>query len=416
MIKSIQEKINHCINCINKPCSNKGCPLNNDIPSFIQALKTNDYNKAFEIISQTSVLPSVCGRICPHKKQCEASCIKSLKGDSVSIGELETHIADNINNEFILKEIYQKEVEEKYKSKKVAIIGGGPAGLTAAAFLAKKGINVTIYEKYNYLGGLLIHGIPDFRLKRSIVEKEIKKILNLDIKVKYNQELNSNLELSYLEKNYDKVLLTIGANKGNYLNIKGEYLSNVYLGNYLLEHQNHPNYQNKDVVIIGGGNVAIDCARTIKRLNPKSVKIIYRKQESEMPAELSEIKEAKDENIEFIFNTTPAQIIGTTKVEEIELIKTKYNNKVLENIPNSNYKLKTDVVVLAIGATIEDYVKDLNIKTNTYQVQVNENKQTSKENIYAAGDIIGNKGTVAKAAASGKRAAFAILKDFEKEL
>ena len=194
MINNIEVKASMCLNCKNKPCSKKGCPLNNDIPSFISAIKEGDYKKAYDILCETTVLPAICGRICPHYKQCMGSCVRGIKGDPVNIGDLEAFVGD-----IAIKEGYKIEKIIK-QSKNVAIIGGGPAGLTAAAFLARTGNSVTIYEKYNYLGGLLIHGIPEFRLPREIIKKSIDKILELGIDVKYNQELGRNLDLKELEK------------------------------------------------------------------------------------------------------------------------------------------------------------------------------------------------------------------------
>ena len=266
----VLEKANYCLNCKIKPCSIKGCPLNNDIPSFIKAIKEQEYNKAYEILCKTTVLPGVCGRICPHMKQCQGSCVRGIKGKPVSIGDLEAFVFDKaIEDKLTLKDCMPQNENEDLKDKKVAVIGGGPAGLTCAAFLAKEGIQVTIFEKYDYLGGILVHGIPDFRLDKKIVENTVKQILNLGIKVEYGQNLGQNLKLEEIEKDYDAIFLSIGANKSAKMGVKGEDLNGVFGGNELLEFNSHPDYKGKVVSVIGGGNVAMDCSRTIKRLRSK---------------------------------------------------------------------------------------------------------------------------------------------------
>ena len=264
-MKEIEEKVDYCLNCKVKPCSQKGCPLNNNIPEFIKAVKEEKYKEAYQILSKTTVLPGICGKICPHMKQCEGSCVRGIKGEPVSIGDIEAYIFQkSIENDYQLKDVISKEKNAKLTNKKVAIIGGGPAGLTCAAFLAKDGVEVTIYEKYNYLGGLLIHGIPEFRLSKETVKETVNRILDLGVKVEYNKELGKNLMLKELEEKYDAIFLSLGANKPIQMGVKGENLDGVYGGNELLEHNTHPNYEEKIVSIIGGGNVAIDCARIVK--------------------------------------------------------------------------------------------------------------------------------------------------------
>ena len=274
-METIQEKANYCLNCKIKPCSVKGCPLENNIPEFIKAVKEENYKQAYKILSQTTVLPGVCGNICPHTKQCQGSCVRGIKGEPVSIGDIENYIFEKAEQEgYSLKTAMQIKENNNttYLNKKVAIIGGGPAGLTCAAFLAKEGIDVTIYEKYNYLGGLLVHGIPEFRLPKTRVQETVKKILELGIKVEYNKELGKNLNLEELENKYDAIFISIGANKSAKMGVKGENLAGVYGGNELLEFNTHPNYTGKIVSVIGGGNVAMDCARTIKKLRSKTSK------------------------------------------------------------------------------------------------------------------------------------------------
>ena len=321
----IQEKTNYCLNCKIKPCSNKGCPLGNDIPTFIKLAKEEKIEEAYEVISTTSVLPGICGRICPHMKQCEGSCVRGIKGNPVDIGTIESYIFDKAMEQGLsLKKVYgkyaseeSKEEKEVLKGKKVAIIGGGPAGLTCAAFLAKEGIDVTIYEKYDSLGGILVHGIPEFRLEKSIVEKSIKNILDLGVKVEYKKELGKNLELEELIQNYDAIFLATGANKSAKMGVEGENLQGVYGGNELLEKDMHPDYNGKTVAVIGGGNVAMDCARTIQKKGAKDVFVIYRRAEAQMPAEQKEIEDAKKEGVKFLLQNNIVKIIGNEKVEKV---------------------------------------------------------------------------------------------------
>ena len=410
--QEIQEKANYCLNCPVKPCSQKGCPLNNNIPGFIKEIKEKNYKKAYEILSETTVLEAVCGRICPHQKQCEGSCVRGIKSTPVNIGDLEAFIGD-----IAIKENYKiAEINNENKNKKIAVIGGGPAGLTASAFLLKEGYSVTLYEKYNYLGGLLVHGIPEFRLPKEIVKNTVQKIIDLGLGVKYGMELGKNLFLNELEKNYDAIFLAFGANISTKMGVEGEELEGVYGGNQLLEYKNHPDYTNKKVAVIGGGNVAMDCARTIKRLGAKEVKIIYRRAEEQMPAEVKEIAEAKEEGIEFLFQNNIVKIIGKNKVEKVELIKTELiqkegeTRKVPVNIPNSNYIIDIDYIVMALGSMPEDIVNNLGLELNKWgYIQIDEKNRTSNPKVFAGGDLAGAKGTVAWAARSGRDAANSII-------
>lgn len=421
----IQEKTNYCLNCKIKPCSNKGCPLGNDIPTFIKLAKEEKIEEAYEVISTTSVLPGICGRICPHMKQCEGSCVRGIKGNPVDIGTIESYIFDKAMEQGLsLKKVYgkyaseeSKEEKEVLKGKKVAIIGGGPAGLTCAAFLAKEGIDVTIYEKYDSLGGILVHGIPEFRLEKSIVEESIKNILDLGVKVEYKKELGKNLELEELIQNYDAIFLATGANKSAKMGVEGENLQGVYGGNELLEKDMHPDYNGKTVAVIGGGNVAMDCARTIQKKGAKDVFVIYRRAEAQMPAEQKEIEDAKKEGVKFLLQNNIVKIIGNEKVEKVELIKTKLVKKEGEtrevpvNIENSNYIIDVDYIVMALGGTVSDETLTLGLTLNKWgNILVDEKYQTSISKIFAGGDLAGTKGTVAWAAKSGREAAKNIKK------
>ena len=421
-MEKIEEKANYCLNCKIKPCSLKGCPLGNQIPDFISKIKEQKYKEAYEILSKTTVLPGVCGRICPHKKQCQGSCVRGIKGNPVSIGELEAFVFDKVIQEgTTLLELWKDDINLKRKEnfgKKVAVIGGGPAGLTCSAFLAKDGINVTIYEKYDYLGGLLVHGIPEFRLPKEKVKQTVENILQLGIEVKYNQELGKNITIDELEKEYDAIFLSFGANVSSKMNVEGEELQGVYGGNELLEYNLHPDYTNKTVIVVGGGNVAMDCARTVKKLGAKNVKVVYRRAREQMPAEEKEISDAINEKIEFLFQNNVVKIIGKNRVEQVELVKTDLIQRDGEerlvpiNIDKSNYTIDADYIIMALGSKPENFISTLDLKLNKWgNVQIDDNYQTSNKKIYAGGDLAGVKGTVAWAARSGREAAKQIVKN-----
>ncbi len=415
MNQEIKQMSEYCLNCKLKPCSLKGCPLNNNIPEFIKYIKEEKFQEAFETLSNTTVLSSICGRICPHKKQCEGSCVRGIKGKAVNIGELEAFIGDYAieNNLKILKE--KANLKQTIK---VAIVGGGPAGLTCGAFLAKQGVKVTIYERYEFLGGLLMYGIPNFRLSKDIVQNTINKILDLGIEVKYNQKLGENLKLDFLEKNYDYVVLTFGANVSTKMGIQGEKLNGVYGGNELLEKRNYPNFDGKTVIVNGGGNVAMDTARTVKRLGAQNVKIVYRRAKEQMPAEEKEVLEAEKEGIEILFQNNIVKINGTEKVENIELIKTELVKKEGDtrlspvNIEGSNYNIKADYVIMALGSKTDEFVKELGLELDKKEnININEKYKTSNPKIFAGGDVRGGMKTVAWAARDGRNIAEEILNE-----
>lgn len=260
----IKEKSEYCLNCKIKPCHN-ACPLGNDIPNFIKCVKEENFEGAYEILSRTTVLESICGRICPHMQQCMGACVRGIKGVPVSISELETFIGD-----IALQNNFKMEVLEKdCFNKKIAVVGSGPAGLTCAAFLARRGAKVTIYEKYEKLGGILRYGIPDFRLDKKLLDDVINKILSFGIEVKTNTELGQNLILKELQNKYDAIFLGIGANIPWKMKIEGEDLDGVYGANTLLEKQNHPNYKGKDVAVIGGRKCCNGCSKNYKKIRCK---------------------------------------------------------------------------------------------------------------------------------------------------
>ena len=361
----VKECSSECASCVIKPCQ-VGCPLNNDITDFIKCIKDNDYEKAYEILSNTTVLPSVCGRICPHESQCQGSCVKRISHEAVKIGYLESVVGD-----MAIDKNYKLSCSSKKLGKKVLVIGGGPAGLTCAGFLKRNGVDVTIYEKYDYLGGILKHGIPEFRLDKEILDKSIQRIIDLGIDVKYNMELGKDYKLSQVVDQYDAIFLGIGANISSKMDIPGEELDGVYGGNELLEHNTHPDYNGKTVIVSGGGNVAMDVCRTVKKKGANKVYVIYRRSEKEMPAEKIEIQDAKNEGVEFLFQNNILQILGDKKVEKIEcintdLVKENDNDRAKPvNIDGSNYYIDCDYVMMAVGSKPEeDVVNNLGIELN----------------------------------------------------
>ncbi len=423
--EKIMELANECLGCIKKPCMEE-CPLNNNTTGFINLIKQanneekqdnekakDKYKEAFELLSKTTVLMPICGRVCPHTKQCQGGCIKRFKWNSVEIGKLETFIGD-----MALEYNWNLPTCESKSNYKVAIVGGGPAGLTCAQFLIRAGIQVTIYEKYDYLGGILTHGIPEFRLNKDMLNKWINKIIETGINVKYNMELGKDFTIESLEKDFNAVFLGFGANISLKMGIPGEELAGVLGGNELLENNTNLEYEGKTVVVSGGGNVAMDVSRTAIRKGAKKVYVVYRRSEKEMPAEQKEIDEAKAEGVEFLFQNNILKVIGEDKVQGIECIKTELVKKEGEsrlspvNIEGSNYIIPCDYVIMAIGSKADDRLtRNLGLELDKKgKIVVDEYGKTSKEKVFAGGDIAGNMGTVAWAARAGRNSAEAITK------
>ncbi len=413
-MEDIKEKSQYCLNCKHKPCKT-ACPLKNDIPRFIQAVKNEEYEKAFNVLLETTILSPICGKICPHKKQCEGSCVRGIKCKSVNVGELESFIGDlAIENGW-----YDKiKADTPSNGKNVAIVGAGPAGIMATYSLAKKGYNVSLFEKQEKIGGILTYGIPEFRLDKKYIDVLEKVLRNLKVNIQYKFKFKGKDDLEKLKKNYDAVLLSFGANVSSKMGIEGENLIGVYGGNELLENKNFPDCKGKSISVIGGGNVAMDVSRTLKRLGANKVLVIYRRSRKEMPAEDKEIEEAEKEGIEFLFQNNILKIFGdeNKKVNKVECIKTELVQKEGErravpvNIENSNYLLDIDYVIMAVGSKVEEEViNDLEIeKTKWNYIKIDENYRTSDEKVFSCGDLAGTKTTVAWAAQSGKESAVAI--------
>ena len=403
-----------CLGCPAKPCMS-GCPLGNNTAEFIKLAKEQKYFEEYKLLSKTTVLPALCGKICPHEKQCEGKCVRGIKSTPVSIGEIEAYIGKlALENDWPL---YDENIPKT--DKKVAVVGGGPAGLTCASFLARAGVNVTIYEKHSYLGGLFMHGIPEFRLDRDLIRKTIEKITSAVSEVVYNCEVGKDIKLDDLSKNYDAVFLAIGANLSSKMNIPGEDLDGVYGGNEFLENQIPLDLKNKTAIVNGGGNVAMDTARTLGRLGAK-VYVVYRRSRAEMPAEKKEIDDALAEGITFLFQNNLIKVLGENKVSGVELVKTELVKKPNEtrpspvNIEGSNYTLDADYVFMAIGSKPDaEVTSSFNLKLDkNSRIVTNENYLAGRPKIFAGGDIVSNKkiGTVAWASRAGRDASESILK------
>ena len=431
-IEKVKKQAEYCLNCKTKPCQT-GCPLQNNIPDFIKCVKEEKYEEAFKVLNETTIFEPICGRICPQKSQCEGSCVRGIKGESVNIGELEKFIGDymlNSNNNVGVA-AYGDPDEKTDNSKKIAIIGSGPSGLACSYYLSSRGYKVSIYEKHSKLGGLLRHGIPDFRLEKDLLDKWLEKyILNKNVEVFTNVELGKDITLENLKKKYDAVVLAFGANISNKMNIEGEEKAFVLGGNELLEYNNMPDFKNKKVAVIGGGNVAMDVSRTIKKLGAANVCVVYRRSEKQMPAETKEIEEAKEEGIEFLFQTNIIKVVGVapqgdpkkdnncnTEKRKVECVKTELIKKEGEtreypvNIEGSNFFMDIDFVILAVGSSADKNLIDkLGLETTKWgNIKVDENYKTSDKKIYAIGDLAGNKQTVAWAARSGFECAKKII-------
>lgn len=383
-MEEIEKITSNCLNCGKKPCQT-GCPLLNDTAGFIKLVKEGKYKDAYELSYKTTVFQAICGRICPHTSQCQGHCVKRALNSAVEIGKVEAFLGDMA----IEKGWDIPKLTNKKMNKKVAVVGGGPAGLTCSAFLARNGYDITIYEKHGALGGIPEHGIPEFRLDQNVLKNTIDKILKLGIEVKYNTELGKDISIQELEKEYDAVFISIGANVSTKMEIEGENFHGLLGGNELLENKQYPNFNGRKVAVIGGGNVAMDVSRTVKRLGAKEVTVIYRRSKDEMPAEEKEIQDA----------------------EKIECIKTNLvqkegeSRKVPINIENSNFFVETDYVIMAVGSKADKQIVDkLEIQTDKNgKILIDKDYKTSREKVFAGGNIAGAKDTVAWAARSRKR-------------
>lgn len=418
------DEAKRCLNCKNKPCIN-GCPVKINIPAFIKEVIDGHFDAAYEVINQASSLPAVCGRVCPQESQCERYCVRAIKGDPVGIGRLERFVADYHNQQNTGK--IEKPLQNGHK---VAVIGSGPSGLTCAGDLAKIGYEVTVFEALHIAGGVLVYGIPEFRLPKAIVQKEIDGLKALGVKVETNIVIGKTITIDELinESAFEAVFIGSGAGLPNFMNIPGENLKGVYSANEFLTRinlmkayqpdSNTPIQKGKNVVVVGGGNVAMDSARCAKRLGA-NVTIVYRRTENELPARREEVEHAKEEGVVFLFLHNPLEIYGDDKgfvsgalCQEMVLSEPDASGRA-RPIPlkGSEFKIDCDTVVIAIGTSPNPLIKSTTAGLNTDKygcIVADETGLTSRQAVFAGGDAVTGAATVILAMGAGKTAAEAM--------
>ena len=424
------EEAQRCLKCKHKPCMG-GCPVNVKIPEFISLIAEGKFEEAYFKIKETNNLPAICGRVCPQETQCEKYCVRGIKGEPVAIGRLERFAADL----YMANGKKRKEEITNKKDKRVAVIGSGPAGLTCAADLARMGYQVTVFEAFHTPGGVLVYGIPEFRLPKNLVEKEINTIKDLGVDIKTNMVIGKVLTVQELmnEEGFDAVFIGTGAGLPSFLGIPGENLNGVYSANEFLTRINlmkaykFPEYDTpvqigKNVAVVGGGNVAMDAARSAKRLGAENVYIVYRRSEAEMPARLEEIHHAKEEGIIFKLLTNPVRIIGTEDgwVKGMECIEMELGEPDSSGrrrpIPKkgSEHIMDVQTVIVAIGQTPNPLIKSTTPGLNTHEwggiIIDEETGATNIPGVFAGGDAVTGAATVILAMGAGKKAAKAIDK------
>ena len=419
------EEASRCLNCKNKPCVS-GCPVNVRIPEFVAKVAEGKFEEAYEIITSTNSLPAISGRVCPQENQCEGKCVRGIKGESVSIGRLERFCAD-----YHMKHSDAKAVKPQSNGKKVAVVGAGPSGLTCAGDLAKKGYEVTVFEAFHTAGGVLVYGIPEFRLPKAIVKKEVENLQDLGVEVKTNMVIGRVLSVDELfEMGYKAIFIGSGAGLPSFMGIEGEDLIGVYSANEYLTRTNlmkaylddydTPIIKSKSVEVVGGGNVAMDAARCAKRLGAENVYIIYRRGMEEMPARKEEVHHAMEEGIIFKNLNNPVKILGDEngRVRAMECIEMELGEPDASGRrkpiakEGSNFELPVDTVIMSIGTSPNPLIRSTTPGLDTNKrgcLVVNEDTmQTTREGVYAGGDAVTGAATVILAMGAGKQAAQSI--------
>lgn len=412
-----------CLKCKNPQCQ-KGCPVNIDIPSFIRQVEAGDIKEAYKVISTYSALPAICGRVCPQESQCEAKCIRGIKGDAISIGKLERFVADWARENGV-----KPTISKEKKGKRVAVIGSGPAGLTCAGELAKAGYDVTIFEALHEAGGVLVYGIPEFRLpKESVVASEVENVKSLGVKIETNVVIGKSTTIDELikEEGFDAVFVGSGAGLPNFMGIPGENANGVLSANEYLTRNNlmkafrsdydTPIVKGKKVAVVGGGNVAMDAARTALRLGAE-VHIIYRRSEAELPARAEEVHHAKEEGIIFDILTNPTEILVDENdwVKGIRCVKMELGEPDASGrrrpveVAGSEFDIEVDTVIMSLGTSpnplISSTTSGLEVNKHKCIIAQEEDGKTTKEGVYAGGDAVTGAATVILAMSAGKAAA-----------
>lgn len=414
-MKEILDFANNCLNCKVKPCSVKGCPIHTNIPEFISEVKNENYQKAYDILQENNICSYICSLVCPQEEQCEGSCVKGIKSNPVNIGELEKFV-----NEWAIENNYEYKIEKKQSNgKKVAVIGSGPAGLACGAELLKEGFSVDIYEKEDIPGGILVYGIPDFRLSKDKVNDLINKIKKLGANFITGKELGKDFSLEEISSKYDAVFLGIGAPKSTTYNLSDQEICGVYKSDEFLKAYNENEFIKNlgKVVVIGGGNVAMDSARAAIKMGAKEVKILYRRDRAHMPAREIELDDAIKDGVKFkelvrvISADTENGNIKNVNCIETEIV----DGKAVDKVDAKNYKEEANTVVFAIGLKPDkNLLQTQGIELDDWgYVKVDENGKTNSENVYAGGDNTESKATVCRALAAGKRAAQGIIKNLQ---
>ncbi len=422
-LEEAQEEASRCLGCKNAMCV-KGCPVSINIPAFIEQIKNGDIEKAYDILSESTALPAVCGRVCPQETQCEGKCIRGIKGEPVSIGKLERFVAD-----WAAEHGIKPRTAEKKNGKKVAVIGSGPSGLTCAGELARMGYDVTIFEALHEAGGVLVYGIPEFRLpKKKVVAKEIENVLSLGVKIETDVVVGKSVTIDELinEEGFEAVFIGSGAGLPKFMGIPGENSNGVFSANEYLtrsnlmkafdENSNTPIMKSRKVAVVGGGNVAMDAARTALRLGAE-VHIVYRRSEEELPARVEEVHHAKEEGIIFDLLTNPTEILADEKgwVCGMKCIRMELGEPDASGrrrpveIPGSEFVMDVDTVIMSLGTSpnplISSTTQGLEINKHKCIVANEEDGATSKKGVYAGGDAVTGAATVILAMGAGKAAA-----------